>query len=164
MRIFTLVLVLFSFHSSAALFGVDWGENIDKYGELTKRDEYYKVVTNSLPEHLLIAKQYELVQQPDSGLVKISMTSFEYSAFGDSFQDDYVELQGLLINDGYQTKEFRESELSSYQCIFQGECVGMLWVGVNHNDSIVTLEQRMNGRERSFIRLEVKANNFASNK
>lgn len=162
MRIFTLTLLLTSFSSSAAFFGVHWGEDIDQYGELTKIDDYYKVVTNKLPEHILIAKQYELLQQPDNGLVKVSMISHEYSAFSDSFQHDYVALQDRLISNGFQTKEFRQSELSSYQCIFQGECVGMLWVGIDNDESMVVLEQKMNGRERSIIQLELKSHIFLS--
>ena len=160
MRVFILILVLVPFYAPAALFGVDWGESIDKYGELTKLNDYYRVVTNSVPEPLSIAKNYELVQKADNGLVKILMTSYEYSAFSDSFQSDYVEIQDYLINNGYETREFRQSELSSYQCILQGECVGMLWIGVNHDQSVVVLEQIMNGRERSFIQLEVKSNTF----
>ncbi|WP_299808542.1 hypothetical protein [uncultured Shewanella sp.] len=161
MKLLSLLLLITPMTVSAsAPFGVTWGEDITKYGEVTKRLSYSEVKTDNLPKNNSIAKLYKLVQTPEKGLVKVVMTTHYYSAHGVSFKSDYNDIKNSLIGSGYQTLVFSSAELSSYQCVLQGQCKGKRWVGVDSSGDIVNLEQKMLGRENAFIHLEFASKDY----
>lgn len=161
MKLFSLLLLIVPMTVSASTpFGVTWGEDIAKYGEVTKREGYCEVKTDHLPKNNSIAKSYKLFQESDKGLVKVVMMTHDYSAHGTSFKTDFHEIKSSLIDSGYHTLAFSPGELSSYQCVLQGQCNGKRWVAVDSKGVTVSLEQKMRGRDLAFINLEFESKDY----
>ncbi|GIU33501.1 MOSC domain-containing protein [Shewanella schlegeliana] len=163
MKLFSLLLLIAPMAVSASTpFGITWGEDIAKYGEVTKRESYCEVKTDHLPKNNSIAKLYKLVQEPGKGLVKVVMRTHDYSAHGVSFKTDFHEIKDSLIDSGYHTLAFSPGELSSYQCVLQGLCNGKHWMAVDSTGVTVSLEQKMVGRDHAFINLEFESKDYVA--
>ncbi|ABZ77855.1 conserved hypothetical protein [Shewanella halifaxensis HAW-EB4] len=161
MKIFALLLMIVPISVSAsAPFGVNWGDDIAAYGEVIKRLDFSEVNTDRLPKNFSIAKHYQLVQVSEKGLVKVVMTTHDYSAHSASFKDDFQQIEASLIASGYQTTAFTSGELNSYQCVLQGRCAGKRWTAMNTDGVTVILEQKMKGRDSAFINLEFETKEF----
>lgn len=161
MRILSLLLLIAPMTVSASTpFGITWGEDIGKYGKVTKLQDYSEVKTDHLPKNNSIAKLYKLVQIPEKGLVKVVMSTHDYSAHGVSFKSDFHKIKDSLIDSGYQVIDFTSGELSSYQCVLQGRCNGKRWVAIDSDGVRVTLEQKMRGRDSAFINLKFETQTF----
>ena len=158
MKKLALLLVLAPLYAhGTAPFGLDWGEDVSRYGEVKRQGDELRVETHALPKSLSLANGYVLYADKQHGLLKVTMTSKIYGLYDDDYNQDFNFIKQSLMDSGYQTTEFISSEMSSYRCVLQGSCSGKRWYGFVGDGTNVALEQLAKTRQDAFIKLTFKA-------
>ncbi|MCK8044619.1 hypothetical protein MSG37_06960 [Shewanella sp. 1CM18E] len=161
MKKFILFLLIAPFAANAAApYGLEWGKEFSQYGEIVQKGIYTEVKATELPKDDLSAEYYLLVGKPEEGLIKISMRTFDYSLFGAQLDSDYAELENTLQKTGYQAKKFTPRNTSSYQCIFQGNCIGRKLELEHVSGASAVLEVKIKDRNTAYINVEYFSEDF----
>ncbi|MCL1137897.1 hypothetical protein [Shewanella pneumatophori] len=162
MKKFILCLLMAPLTVNAAPFGLEWGEEFSLYGEIVQKGIYTEVKAVELPKHDLTAESYQLVGTPEAGLMNVLMKTFDYALFSAQLDSVYAELEDSLLENGFKTTKFTPRNTSSYQCIFQGNCIGRK-LEVNHNDGTsAVLEVMIKDRDTAYIQLEYSTEEFVT--
>ncbi|MCG9723236.1 hypothetical protein [Shewanella sp. Isolate7] len=158
MKKLALLLVLAPLYAhGTAPFGLDWGEDVSRYGEVKRQGDELRVETHALPKSLSLANDYVLYADKQHGLLKVIVTSKIYGLYDDDYKEDFNFIKQSLLDTGYQTTQYFANEMSSYKCVLQVSCSGKRWYGAMDDGTNVSLEQLSETREDGYIRMTFKS-------